>query len=373
MKGIVTKLLIFLPIILIVYCSLRIVLYELPVYKPQPVPNRRADGTYHYKGAIHLHTNFSHDGVGTVPQLLLAASKFEMNFVITTDHNNINAREYEGYNQGVLLIAASETSTPHGHFLALDIDEPLKESEKSDYYFKRIKQKGGFSVIAHPSSPTNPWTDKKNLDFDGIELINLKTYLENSFRPPFLRGIISTMYMPINLRWSMMNLLTYPDKEVEFLFDALATHPVIITCGSDAHGKPSYDKVIDFCLNHIITDTPLTNSVDVDKKIILSAIRNGSLYIANDFIANADSFYIYMNQNPATNTRNIKIEVKDFPENNLLKIRAYSMNKLVSEQRGNSMTLKLPSLEHTLIQVFIQVPSVLFGTTEVLWITALVL
>ncbi|MCX7958924.1 MAG: CehA/McbA family metallohydrolase, partial [Deltaproteobacteria bacterium] len=343
------------------------------VYTIQPYPNKRPDGTYHYKGAIHLHTNYSHDGIGTIPELLLAASKAELNFVIVTDHNNMNAKEYEGYKQGVLLIAGMEVSTPYGHFLALDIGEDLKETERTDYFFKRIKSKGGFSVIAHPTSPSNPWTDKKNLEYDGIELITLKTYLENAFRPPFVRGIFSTIFTPVNFRWSMLNLMTYPKREIDFLSDALATHPVFITCGSDAHGKPPYDKVIDFCLTHIITDTPLTNEYTTDKKIILSAIRNGSLYIASDFIANADGFYAYMDINPKDNTRTLKVGIREFPEKNRLKINVFAMDKKVYSERGNSAVIKGLPTKHLRVEVMIDIPSVLFGSSEILWITALIL
>jgi len=171
----------------------------------------------------------------------------------------------------------------------------------------------------------------------------------------------------------MLNLITYPKKEIDFLSDALATHPVFITCGSDAHGKPSYDKVIDFCLTHIITDTPLTNDYATDKKIIFSAIRNGSLYIANDFIANADSFYAYMDFNPADNTRSLKIGIRDFPYKDHLKINVYAMDKKIYSQRGNSAVVKGISSGHLRAEVMIDVPSVFFGSNEILWIMALIL
>ncbi len=372
MKRVLSKIIILIPILLIIYITLKISFYEFPIYSIQPSQNRRPDGTFHYKGAIHLHTNFSHDGEGSVSELLLAASKADLDYVIVTDHNNLGTKEYEGYKQGVLLITGMEVSTPYGHFLALDIDEELKEAEKSDYFFKRIKQKGGFSIIAHPGSASNPWTDKKNLDYDGIELINLKSYFENSFKPPFIKGLISTIFIPLNFRWSMLNLLTYPQKEIEFLLDGLATHPVFITCGSDAHGKPSYKKVIDFCLTHIITNTPLTNEYNTDRKIILSAIKNGSLYIANDFIANADSFYAYMDINYKDNTRNLKIGVRDFPKKDNLKINVYSMDKKIFSQKGNTAIVKGLPTEHLRIEIMIDIPSIFFGSSEVLWIIALI-
>ncbi|MCX7943424.1 MAG: CehA/McbA family metallohydrolase [Deltaproteobacteria bacterium] len=373
MKNVVAKIVIVSPIIFIIYVSFRIAFFNFPVYDVKPQASKRPDGTYHYKGAIHLHTNYSHDGIGTVSEILLAASKADLNFVIITDHNNLSIKSYEGYKQGVLLIAGMEVSTPYGHFLAIDIDEPLKESERSDYFFKRVKSKGGFSIVAHPTRHSNPWTDKKNLDFEGIELINLKSYFEDSFKPPFLRGIISTLYSPINFRWSMLNILTYPRKEIEFLNDALATHPVFITCGSDAHGKPPYDKVIDFCINHIITDTPLTNDPITDKKIILSAIKNGSLYIANDFIASADGFYAYMDVNPTDNTRTLKIGVRDFPNKDALKINVYSNKKRIFSQKSNSAVVKGLPITPIRVEVTIEIPSVILGKKEILWITALIL
>ena len=44
-----------------------------------------------YAGAIHVHTRHS-DGSGTVPEVISAAQKAEIDFLIITDHNNMRAQ-----------------------------------------------------------------------------------------------------------------------------------------------------------------------------------------------------------------------------------------------------------------------------------------
>lgn len=373
MKRLLSKVILLLPVILIIYSSLRISFYELPVYRTLSPPSRRSDGTYHYKGVIHIHTPYAQEGAQDIPKLLLAASKADLNFVIVTNYNNIEVKRHEGYRQGVMLIAGIEITNNYGHFLALDTDETLTETEKSDYFFKRVREKGGFSIISHPVSPVSPWTDRKNLDYEGIELISLRTYRENRFRPPFLRGIISTIFSPFNFRWTLLNDLTYPVKEIEFLSDALSTHPVFITCGIGKIKKTNYKQITDFCLNHIITDTPLTNNYNIDRKIILSAIRNGSLYIANDFIAPADNFFIYLTNSPSGRDRTLRIGIKDFPHKDAIRFKIYSNNRQIATSIGDSMSITHLPYGALRVEVYLKVPSVLFGSSEVLWINALVL
>src|SRR4029078_11558273 len=73
------------------------------------------------RGAIHIHTRRS-DGSGTVDDVVRAASRAGLKFVILTDHGD-GTREPDAptYRNVVLCIDAVEISTTNGHVVALGL------------------------------------------------------------------------------------------------------------------------------------------------------------------------------------------------------------------------------------------------------------
>ena len=98
---------------------LRVALWRpLAVAGPEP-----DDGFVRVPGIVHVHTTLS-DGGGTPEEVIRAARAAGLRFLVLTDHNNLDAKPFEGYRDGVLVIVGTELSTTAGHILGLGIPDP---------------------------------------------------------------------------------------------------------------------------------------------------------------------------------------------------------------------------------------------------------
>jgi len=82
------------------------------------------DGYQRVSGVVHVHTTLS-DGAATPDEVIAAARAAGLKFVVITDHNNLDAKKWEGYHDGVLVIVGTEVSTTAGHVLGLGIEDPV--------------------------------------------------------------------------------------------------------------------------------------------------------------------------------------------------------------------------------------------------------
>src|SRR5437773_7110117 len=97
--------LLFLPIAL----TLRVAFWRpLEVVGEPP-----RDGYTRVSGVVHVHTSLS-DGGGSPAEVIDAARRAGLGFVAITDHNNLDAKPFEGYREGVLVLVAPSSPPPRG-------------------------------------------------------------------------------------------------------------------------------------------------------------------------------------------------------------------------------------------------------------------
>ena len=71
-----------------------------------------------------------------------------------TDHNNLDAKRWEGYHDGVLVIVGTEISTTAGHVLGLGIPDPVfRFSGDARDALDDVRALHGSAFAAHPTSP----------------------------------------------------------------------------------------------------------------------------------------------------------------------------------------------------------------------------
>ena len=100
--------------------AVRVALWRrLPVQGAAP-----DDGFTRVGGIVHVHTTLS-DGGGTPEGVAAAAKKAGLRFVVITDHNNLEAKPFEGDHDGVLVLVGTEISTTAGHVLGFGIPDPV--------------------------------------------------------------------------------------------------------------------------------------------------------------------------------------------------------------------------------------------------------
>jgi len=90
--------------------------------------------TLYHRGIFHVHSQYSHDSKASLETLLNTAHKAYLDFVVLTDHNNMDARkEYEKMDSEryPLLVIGTELSTPDGHLIALNLQKRQRQEGSS--------------------------------------------------------------------------------------------------------------------------------------------------------------------------------------------------------------------------------------------------
>lgn len=275
-------------------------LLRVAMWRPLPVEgNQPDDGYTRAAGVIHVHTTLS-DGGGTPQEVIRAARDAGLRFLVITDHNNADAKSFEGYHEGVLVLVGAEVSTTAGHILGLGISEPrYRFSGDAMDGLDDIRDLGGFAVVAHPFSPREDFQFKGwELPGDwGLELING----DSEWRNAGPRLLSTALLYGINHTRALLGLLNPPDVALARWDRLLATRDVVGLAGADAHSRlpladslplrfPSYQAMFSLLRDHVVLKRPLTGDLETDRALVLDALRAGRVYVGLDGLARADDF-----------------------------------------------------------------------------------
>lgn len=292
------RLLFFAVLLVLMVIAIRVVLWRpLPVMGEAP-----RDGYTRISGSIHIHTTYS-DGGGT-PQDVAAAARAEgLDYAIITDHNNADAKDFEGYHDGVLMLVGTEVSTDAGHLLGLGIDRPpFRFSGGVRDGLDDVRLLRGVPIAAHPlragGNEESVWRGWDEPGPWGFEIINGKSQWLAASVWGHLRTYAA---YPFNSRYALLSMASAPREELARWDEMLKERQVTGTFGADAHsniplwkGKsvrfPSYRLLLGTIRDHIVLNEPLSGEIARDKAAILDAIERGRVYIGVDGMASAKDF-----------------------------------------------------------------------------------
>ena len=286
--------------LLIAAFALTLVALRVALWQPLPVQGDRPDDGYvRVPGVVHVHTTFS-DGGGTPEEVIQAAKAAGCQYVVITDHNNVDAKPFEGYRDGVLVIVGSELSTTAGHLLGLGLADPTyRFSGDARDGLEDIRDLGGFALAAHPLSPR---ADLRFTGWDlpgpwGLELVNG----DSEWRTAGARVLFIAGLYGLNHRYALLRMLNPADATLARWDALLAERDVVGLAGADAHSRlpltktrslrfPSYPSLFGLLRNHVLLKAPLTGRFEEDKAAVLEALRRGRAYVGLDGLAPADGF-----------------------------------------------------------------------------------
>lgn len=259
---------------------------------------------------LHMHTPYS-DGHQTHAEIARAAIKTGLDAIITTDHN-VWVNGIEGYfqlgNRRVLVLVGEEIHDPlrqpqKNHLMVFGVGRELcMFASDPQRLLDLIHLENGLAFIAHPYEDALPlfkeddlgWVDWQVSGFTGLELWNgmseFKTVSRNFFKAFF--HAYFPRYMPHG-----------PLDRTRHKWDELLTSGkrVVAIGGSDAHAFPIslgplhrtiYPYEFHFrCINnHLLVSAPLSGDAAADRKTILTALRQGHLFIGYDLPAPTRGF-----------------------------------------------------------------------------------
>ncbi len=256
-------------------------------------------------GNIHIHTTFS-DGTGSYPEVIAAAARMGLDFIIVTDHNRAVFDE-EGWRDDVLVLVGEEVNDVHdlqqqNHCLCLGTAEAVEQlASDAQALIDTTNRQDGVSFLAHPIeiaskyvSDVYPWTKWEVKRYTGVELWNY-----------------SSTFRPHAKSWAhLLGLLLCPDffqtgplPEMLSLWDRLLSEhaPVVAIGGSDCHAAPvrvgrvqrkflSYEACFSGVNTHLLSTEPLSHSFAPDKRLVYQALAAGHAFVAFDRLALTNGF-----------------------------------------------------------------------------------
>jgi hypothetical protein len=274
---------------------------RVALWRPLPVQGTAPDdGFTRVPGIVHVHTTLS-DGGGTPEEVAVAAKKAGLRFVVITDHNNLDAKPFEGEHDGVLVLVGTEISTTAGHLLGLGIPDPVfRFSGDGRDALEDVRDLGGVAFAAHPLSPRADfrWTGWDLPGPWGIELVNGDSQWRAAGWPRLLRT--AALY-GLNSRYALLGSLTPPDETLARWDGLLARRDAAGIAGADAHARlvvrkeravrfPSYESIFALVQDHVVLERPLTGEAGPDGQAIVAALARGRCYVGLDALAPAGDF-----------------------------------------------------------------------------------
>ncbi len=269
-----------------------------------------------YAGVIHLHSDYSHDGRASILEIVEAARRNGIDFVMLTDHDWLQARHdgYERSYDGVHLFIGIEVTPRFNHYLAFGIDEPLITCDLSwvfpyedeleispQYCIDWVRSKGGLGFIAHPDHEgalrfhvkQHPWNDWTVTGYTGIGIWDFMTDWQSRLKgyPSALLGYYFPAYR-----------LRGPKKETLRRWDELNRTRKVVGIGElDNHETVKkllgiqfhifpFTEAFRFIRTHILTEAEFLKEDELDREIIFSALRRGRAYIALEYFESAKGF-----------------------------------------------------------------------------------
>lgn len=254
-----------------------------------------------------MHSTYS-DGKRDVEFIVKQAKKAGLKWIIITDHNNMDAKKYEGFHDGVCVIVGCEITPPlSNHLLAFGINEPISYEIGERNYIDEVHKQGGICFVAHPDENIHRdnrhtplrWSDWSIDTFDGLEIWNYLTDWTDRYSTK--KSIVwQYFYRHKNMTGPTKNLLAWWDRlnnSKERIVPAIG--------GLDAHAfglkkikLPFFiSDYYDFfkALNNIVyLNEELSEDFSEAKSQIISALKNANSMIINRFVSSNTNIEIFL-------------------------------------------------------------------------------
>lgn len=275
------------------------------------IPPRKA-GTNETKrtfrqGAIHVHSHFSYDGGGTVPEIAAAAKAAGLDFVVISDHDNIGARRagQEREYDGVDVFVAMEATTPAGHLLTFfpsALAETKSDRNLVDLAWSHFLGTGSapdlFVAVAHPSNIRRPW-DRLDRIPEGVEVVNFDSAWQRQLYDSAVGFAVSLALHPVNQFLSAARFTEIYKKDF-VAWDSLnamaSGHFGIL--GHDAHAKlvlrkdlsvrwPDYAELFKIA-SDLVFVPDMGGDFEARRQALFQTIRQGRVAIAYPYLFPVD-------------------------------------------------------------------------------------
>ena len=261
------------------------------------------DGYEDRTGVIHIHTRcsirtgcgaqprYSHDADGTFEDVVRVANAQRLDYVILTEHNNLNALRdgLQGWHGAVLALIGMEISTRSGHYVALNVTQEIDRNKlTAQQVIDEVNRQGGLGFIAHPYFKKARWTDWSVTGFTGAEAYN---FAHDTLDENKLRLALWTLTSPVEPFY--FSILDRPYDPLSTWDALIRQHGRVVGIGaSDAHEFHAfglkfapYEAMFQLIRTHLLTPPG-----ELTDHVVYDALRQGHAYLSIELVALAKGF-----------------------------------------------------------------------------------
>jgi len=258
-----------------------------PPPKPKGFRPALEDDYDDYRGVIHCHSEYSYDSSGKKEDIIEAAKRVGLNFLIMTDHPSREALSegLKGWHEGILFLVGAELSRGRRRILALDIHQYPEHHRTVHELIEDIKKQGGLAFVSHMEK-IKDWNFS---GYDGLEIYNLHADLmdENIL----LMAFRAFFTLPNHFFSSSIDR---PEKNLARWDELTQLRPVVGIAGNDAHANVklffglagtigTYEQMFKIVSTHILAKS-------LNKKTLKDALSKGHCYVSLDIFGDGTGF-----------------------------------------------------------------------------------
>ncbi|MBI5369385.1 MAG: hypothetical protein HZA54_20290 [Planctomycetes bacterium] len=248
--------------------------------EPQ-APAPAAEELHDYQGVIHCHSLWSHDSKGTQEEIIAAAEKTELDFILMTDHPSEHSltKALRGRHGRTWFLAGAEVD----HWLGIDMRRRTRGRGVAAALGDLLEQ-DALAFVAHPEE----FTDWDLPGYTGMEIYNIHADLkaEDVFRlasraPRILFD--PTMALP--------SILKAPTRNLKKWDELNQRRRVVGIAGNDSHQNveilgrkiDKYEVSFGFVNTHLLAS-------ELSGEAIRDALVRGRVYVAFEAFGKARGF-----------------------------------------------------------------------------------
>lgn len=245
------------------------------------------DGYRDFKGVIHCHSKYSHDSQGSQEEIIGAAKRTGMNFLIMTDHPSSKAipRGLKGWHEGIFFLVGAELSQGGWSMLALDIRQYLEQDQPTQQLLEEIKGQEGLAFVGHMEG-VKTWDFE---GYDGLEVYNVHADLAGD---PRFYMLLKALLLPPNFFYA--SSVDRPSRNLARWDELSRERKVVAIAGNDAHANVKlffgvagtvgpYEQVFKIVSTHILAK-------ELNQQALRDALKQGHCYFSMDIFGDGTGF-----------------------------------------------------------------------------------
>ncbi len=309
---------------------------------------------FDYCGAIHIHSFYSFDGHRKPEEIIEAANRCGLDFIVITDHFSIEAKKYEGWHKNTLVIVGEEISPKYNHYLAFDIKNAVitdKQENNPQKYIDEVNCRGGYGFIAHPDHKCNKkfdiksyrWNDWNSENYTGFCIWDLQTDWQETLKN-YPTALLSYFFPTYFLkgpkketlkRWDEINQseIRRGGKEKKYAIGEIDNHESIRKYFGIKLKIFPFEFAFRTIRTHITINEPFSKS-DSDIKKVHIALKTGKSFVSNDYFLNATGFQFYRENDKIIAKTTVPAKIKIIRNGNLFAEDFSDILVVNAEQKG---------------------------------------